>query len=163
MKESSLKTYAEITKAHKENLKSAVVEQKEEERREKRDVESRKRNIIIHGLPEQFENTKEKDQEEDKKEIHDLLKDIGIRDIKPIHQHRIGEKRLRKRRPIKLILQSREEKERIMSNLNELKWLRYHLSITDDFTINERRKIKKRCVKKLRNGTLNVMAISFGV
>jgi len=43
MKESSRKTYADITKAHKENLKSVVAEQKEEERREKRDIESRRK------------------------------------------------------------------------------------------------------------------------
>ncbi|XP_066918671.1 uncharacterized protein PF3D7_1120000-like [Clytia hemisphaerica] len=145
MKESSRKTYADITKAHKENLKSVVAEQKEEERREKRD--------IIHGLCEQAEDTKEEDQEEDKKEIEDLLKDIGIRDIKPTHQHRIGfthENEAKKNRPIKVTLQSEEEKERIMSNLKalkKLKWLGYHLSITDDFTINERRKIKEMCEK----------------
>ncbi|XP_066910337.1 uncharacterized protein PF3D7_1120000-like [Clytia hemisphaerica] len=149
MKGSSRKTYADITKAHKENLKSVVAEQKEEERREKRDIESRRKNIIIHGLCEQAEDTKEEDQEEDKKEIEDLLKDIGIRDIKPTHQHRIGfeHEKSKKNRPIKVTLQSEEEKERIMSNLKALKKFGYHLSITDDFTINERRKIKEMCEK----------------
>ena len=111
MKESSQKTYAEITKVHKENLKSVVKEQKEEDNKEERDIESRKANIIIHGIMEPMKDTKEKDQEEDKGEIEEILSDIDIHDIKLTH-HCIGTKHEKghKWRPIKVILQNVNDK-----------------------------------------------------
>ena len=144
---SSSKTYAEITKTHKENLKSAVKEQKEEDRKEERDIESRKRNIIIHGIMESTTDTKEKEQQSDKLEIEELLNDIDIRDIKPVH-HRIGVRHQDqfRYRPIKVTLQNVNEKERIMSNLYKLKKFGNRgISITEDFTITERKKIKEKC------------------
>ena len=47
-------------------------------------------------------------------------------------------------RPIKVILQSVSEKDRIMKSLYKLKQFDHvGLSITDDFTINEKKKIKE--------------------
>ena len=150
MKESMQKsptTYAEMTKVHRESLKSVVKEQKEEDRKEERDIESRKTNIIIHGIMEPNKDTIDEDQEEDKSEIEDILGDIDICDIKPTH-HRIGKKRGVKWRPIKVTLLSINEKERIMKSLYKLKQYGYQgISITDDFTINERDKIKEMCEK----------------
>ena len=135
-----------MAKMNRESLKSAVKEQKEEDIKEERDIESRKHNIIIHGLMEPNTDTIEEDQEEDKSEIEEILDDIDIRDIKVTH-HRIGKKHERrgKRRPVKVTLQSTIEKERIVENLYKLKkyYGRKRISITDDFTINERKKIKE--------------------
>ena len=138
-------TYAEMTKMHRESLKSVVKEQKEEDKREERDIASRKHNIIIHGLIEPDTDSIEEDQEEDRSEIEEILDEINIRDIKLTH-HRIGKKHDRrgKRRPIKIILQSMNEKDRILNNLYKLKkYRRESISITDDFTINERKRIKE--------------------
>jgi len=66
MKETSQKTYAEITKKHNENVKSAVTEIKED-KNEQKDIESRKNNIIIYGIEERIGETNEKEQEQDKK------------------------------------------------------------------------------------------------
>ena len=156
MKETSQKTYAEITKKQKVNLKSAVKEQKEEDEKELKDIKSRDKNIIIHGIQEPMEETKEKEHEQDKSEIEDILRDIGVQDIKPSH-HRIGQKHEKGVfwRPIKVILQSVSEKERIMQNLHKLKRFgHFGLSVTDDFTINERKRIKEKCqeAKNLNKG-----------
>ena len=145
LEKSSKTTYAEMAKMNRESLKSAVKEQKEEDIKEERDIEARKHNIIIHGLMEPNTDTIEEDQEKDKSEIEEILDDIDIRDIKVTH-HRIGKKHERrgKRRPIKVTLQSTSEKERIVENLYKLKkYGRKRISITDDFTINERKKIKE--------------------
>ena len=91
MKETSQKTYAEITKKHREIVKSAVTEQKEEDKNEQKDIESRKNNIIIYGIEEPIGETKEKEQEQDKKEIENILHIIGVQDMIPTH-HRIGQK-----------------------------------------------------------------------
>ena len=101
--------------------------------------------------------TKEKEQEQDKKDIKEILYIIGVQDIVPKH-HRIGQKDEDglKQRPIKMILKSSSEKERIMQNLHKLKPHRNWtgLSIRDDFTINERKKIKEKCqeAKNLNKG-----------
>ena len=143
MEETSQRTYAEITKSNKENLKSAVKEQKEEEKIEAVDIQSRNKNLIIHGVVEPVTDTKEKEDEFDKRDIEDILDEIGLQEIKPTHHHRIGQKDKEglKWRPIKVILQTKSEKEQIMRNLYKLKHA--GLSITDDFTINERKKIKE--------------------
>ena len=149
MKETSQKTYAEITKKHKENVKSAVKEQKEEDQNEENDIESRNKNIIIHGIVEPIAKTKEKEDEMDKSDIEEILRDIGVQDVKPTH-HRIGQKdeKGHKWRPIKVILQSTNEKQRIMKNLYKLKPFEHvGLSITDDFTVKERKKIKDMHIK----------------
>ena len=158
MQQSSQATYAEITKAHRESLKSVVKEQKEEDMKEQRDIESRKRNIIIHGVMELSHDTPEKDQEEDKSEIEMILADIDISDIKFSH-HRIGIKHPDekvKERPIKVTFESLNDKERIMKSLGKLKRYDHYkrLSITDDFTINERKKIKDMNdkAKKMNSG-----------
>ena len=151
LKESSHKTYAEIAKVQKESLESEK-EQKEENEKEERDIKSRKRNIIIHGVLESMKDTKECEQESDKSEIQDLFDEIGTNRIDFTH-HRIGVRKdkISKSRPIKVTFQNVYDKEKIMSNLHHLKNLGYiGLSITDDFSINERKKIKAMCQEAKR-------------
>ena len=114
MKETSQKTYAEITKKHSENVKSAIKEQKEEDVNEQKDIISRKNNIIIYGIEELMGETKEKEQEQDKKDIKEILYIIGVQDIVPKH-HRIGQKDENglKQHPLKMTLRSISEKEQI--------------------------------------------------
>jgi len=158
IEKTSEKTYAEITKKHKDNFKSAVREHQQENKNEERDIESRKRNIIIHGMVELEVDNKEEQQEQDKIDIEGILGNIGVQDIKPSHHHRIGQNQKGLHwRPIKLILKSIEEKERIMQNLHKLK--RFNeiggFSITDDFTINERKIIKDMCQKAKKMNSKN--------
>ena len=104
---------------------------------------------------EAMESSEEKNQESDKNEIKELLEDIDIFDIKPEH-HRIGMKKEkeRKRRPMKLILKYANEKQRIMKNLYKLKTMGYlRISISDDFTIKEREKIKEMHEKAKKKNT----------
>ncbi len=163
IEKTSEKTYAEITKNNKENFKSAVKEHQQEKMNEEKDIESRNRNIIIHGIVESMVDTKEEEEEQDRKDIEEILRTIGAQDIKPTTHHRIGQKNEEKMpwRPIKLILKSTNEKERIMKNLHKLghklKSLDHHLglSITDDFTINERKMIKDMCQKAKKMNSEN--------
>ena len=104
---------------------------------------------------ESTNDTKEKEQLSDKNEIEDLLNDIGIRDIKPVH-HRIGIRHEDqfKNRPIKVTLQNVNEKERIMSSLYKLKKFGNRgVSVTEDFTITERKKIKDICEQAKRKNS----------
>ena len=79
----------------------------------------------------------------DESEISELLEDINVSSIKFSHE-RIGDKRKEKDRPIKVALQTQHDKDLIMKNLFKLKETIFnHLSITEDFTINERKKIKE--------------------
>ena len=69
-----------------------------------------------------------------------------------------------KRRPIKLILKDENEKQIIMKNLYKLNTMGYlKLSITDDLTIKERKKIKELHEKaKKKNSECDMVATSFG-
>ena len=143
MTKRSDKTYAEITKIHKEEIKRAN-DQHMSDKKEERDIASRKRNIIIHGLQEDKNETKEEKQKEDRSAIEDLLGDIGFTDIPSLTHHRIGTYK-DKHRPIKVTFQNESDKNWTMKNLCNLKKLSAYIniSITEDFTISERNEIKK--------------------
>jgi len=85
MMETSKRTYAEITSQHKEELSSAT-EQKRVENIEKENIESRKLNIIIHGLHEYSDKADEvKMKMFDENEISELLEDINVSSINFSH------------------------------------------------------------------------------
>ena len=90
-----------------------------------------------------MDDTTEKTHKSDQIEIEDLLEDIGVRNINPTH-YRLGIKKdHRSKRPIKVVFQNQQNKDLVMNNLHKLKDSGYpYVSVRDDFTINERRKIK---------------------
>ena len=157
MKETTKRTYAEITNMHKEDVNSAE-EQKRKNQIEKKDIESRKLNIIIHGLHDYSDKAdKVNVQKYDKSQIQEILEDINVPVVNVTH-HRIGDSTKEKNRPLKVTLQNQHDKELIMKNLYKLKETIFdELSITEDFTIKERKKIKEihEKAKKLNEEIIN--------
>jgi len=159
MTETSKKTYAEITKKHREDLRFSK-EQKRKEEIEKRDIDSRKLNIIVHGFLEYSGPDKEKEENGEKYDIfrfRELLEDINVPEINVTH-HRLGNRKTKNGRPLKVTLQSQHDKDLIMKNLHMLKeTCFFQVSITEDFTINERKKIKEmhEQAKKLNKDNKN--------
>jgi len=143
MKETSNKTYAEITKKHQEEIKQAN-EQRIMDEKENREIESRKHNVIIHGLKEDEKDSEERTQQRDQEDIKDLFRDIGVPMPRLTH-HRIGKSTKQKTRPIKVIFENKHNKDCMMKNLYELKDHPHYenVSIAEDFTIEERKKIKE--------------------
>ena len=113
--------------------------------------EKREQNIIIHGLKE--------DEECDTKIIKDLFAATATQH-EPVHMMRLGSKNNNdKIRPVMLRMKNQNEKDEFMSKLWMLKnmKIRYgNISITDDYTQEERHLIKKwvnEAARRNANGT----------
>ena len=99
--------------------------------------EDRDNNVIIHGLKEN-----DKCDTELVKEIFEAT----TATLKPTHTMRLGQRRDDKIRPLMLTMKNKDDKENFMSKLWMLKNVRQRLgniSITHDYTLEERSLIKK--------------------
>jgi hypothetical protein len=84
-----------------------------------------------------------------------FVKDLCIGSVQAKSITRIGQKGEGKKRPIKVTLPNTEIKEKIMNNLKNLKDRGYNrISITDDYTVTER-KIIKDFVEKAKEANIN--------
>ena len=100
--------------------------------------DERECNIIIHGLEETGCKTA------DQKKVQDIFNAVNVQ-CGPRTLYRLGIKDESKIRPVMVHLQSKEEKYDILSKLWRLKYARStneRISITHDYTLEERRLIK---------------------
>ena len=125
-----------IEKAIRESLNNELVQDTERQKREK--------NIIIHGVVEHREAENE-NQDQDEIYVTKLLQIIGAH-VQPVTIARLGKPNEGKNRPVKLIMESTEDKAQVMSRLINLKnaeELYKSVSIKDDYTYEERDIIKQ--------------------
>ena len=133
------------------NFKEIMTEERNEQLVQDRERKRRAMNVIIHGVPEEGN---------DKSYVEDLLQRIGVTTV-PESVLRLGNvpevSSSNKIRPLKIKFHSPEEKEKMMSRLSNLKRAEdkfRKISITDDYTIEERQEIKKFVDEaKRRNAT----------
>ena len=112
---------------------------------QEREREVRARNI--HGFKEAENNNEAK--EEDNSTIKELLNILEL-EVIPEYITRLGISNRTKPRPIRLKFKTLSEKEMIMSSLPKLKTAceRFKkISITEDYTFNERQAIKQKAVE----------------
>ena len=92
-------------------------------------------------------NKNEVTPEHDKAFIQTLIKELKVGDIDVKLTERIGQQApdLSKKRPIKIVFNNEEDKEKVMANLRNLKDNQMYkgISITADYTFNERILIKE--------------------
>ena len=136
------------------NLRDIIREQKNEELVQQQEREARAANIIIHGLSEAPDTLAGK--EVDSEVIMEFLQTIEINSV-PVSVYRIGGKRpvSDKPRPLKIRMKNQGDKESVMSNLNKLKEAPENMrkiSVTDDYTNEEREEIRKK-VNEAKNKT----------
>ena len=77
--------------------------------------------------------------------IKEFLNVIGV-GSEPKSVNRLGERKDDRRRPFRLIMSTKDEKDEIMSSLNKLKDATEkfkRISVTDDYTVKEREEIRK--------------------
>ena len=119
------------------NFRDVIAAAKNEELAEDRERNFRFNNIIIHGR-EDID-----DAEQDNVFFDNFVKELCIGSVQAKTITRIGQKCDGKKRPIKVTLPNAEIKEKIMNNLKNLKDKGYNrISITDDYTVTERKIIK---------------------
>ena len=137
-------TYSEMLKKEtQDELKTIIRVAKIEEKKEERDHDQRKSNIIIHGATEGDSKTKEEQDKDDKDFVEKLLKDASYK-ATPKYIGRIGFKTGERSRPLKVAFSTEKEKRNLFGNLKALKGIKSYegVSISDDYTRAERDMIK---------------------
>ena len=140
------------------DFRSIIKENKNDELITERERQLRATNIIIHGVGEEIENGKEKDEEF----VTAFLGKLGIESKSSLNV-RLGNFDPNKTRPLKLKMSSEAEKENIMSRLPNLKNAedRFRkVSVTEDYTVEERKEIKKyveKAKEQNRNETRGII------
>ena len=126
------------------NLKSIMMTTKNEEITEQNEKKRRAKNIMIFGKTEYGERWQ---KDEDKAFAEKLFKDLQIGQVEVKEVSRIGEynREGTKIRPLKITVDTEEQKEKIMRNLSNLKGNNDYggISIKEDYTINERMLIRE--------------------
>ena len=126
-----------------QSIKSLMHEARNEERIEVSEKKRRACNIIIHGAVE-IGNSPEEIKKEDSGYVKEIFTKLGI-NLEPSSIQRLGNESQSKNRPIKIVLKNKEDKDKIMKNLNRLKGTeRYFgkISVKDDYTSTERGQIR---------------------
>ena len=132
-------------------------ETENEKLKEENEQRVRACNLIIHGVAEEVEDNESSLKTSDEIYVNNLFIALSVNGVKPKAIHRIGKQSDNKRRPIKVILNSELEKDRVMANLTNLKDKDIYkgMSISADYTINERNLLKEYSMKaKERNENL---------
>ena len=134
------------------DFRAIMNEQRNMELNEANERKSRASNIIIHGVSESGKPDKDETKKHDVDFIQEFLRVIGVNaTIKSTF--RLGKPDDAKKRPIKVITANENEKDMIMANLKRLKDQDAYrgISITDDYTINERNLIRSKAEEAKKN------------
>ena len=135
------KTYATTLKSGSDSNKISTIIKatKNDELVQASERERRSTNFIIYGMKEETDKTS------DQLFVHSFLDILGITS-RPKLIIRLGKKDENKKRPVKVIMNSSNEKDSVMSRLMNLKnadEIYRSLSITDDYTVEERDQIRE--------------------
>ena len=107
---------------------------------QERERKLRGANFVIHGVTEVMQI----DEDTDNLFVNELLRKIEV-EATPVKITRLGKTQPNKNRPLKVQLSNEQEKEKVMMRLSNLKDAEERfkkISITDDYTLEERQEIK---------------------
>ena len=126
------------------DLRSIIKEAKNEQLAEESDKKLRACNIILHGVNEAMSNDKHEAKKIDESHVNSLIETLGL-EITYKSVIRLGKGDPTKKRPIKVVMHTEEDKNKIMSNLRSLKDKEEFkgISVTEDYTVDERVMIKE--------------------
>ena len=136
----ALKTNA--TPSASVDFKKIINDTKNSELVQEKERKMRAMNVIIHGVSESDSNAKDDD---DAVYIDGFLGVLGV-NAKPASIVRLGKKVPNKTRPLKMKMSSEDDKTSIMSRLSNLKGADEKfckISVTDDYTPDEREEIRR--------------------
>ena len=124
------------------DFRTILKETENEKLKEENDQRARACNLIIHGVAEDGENSL---TAADEIYVSNLLTALSVNGVTAKAVHRIGKQNDNKKRPLKVIMRSEHDKEKVMSNLTNLKDKAIYkgMSISADYTINERNLLKE--------------------
>ena len=125
-----------------------VMEKRNKELVEERERSNRASNLIVYGV----EEAKSHNRDAENKQADEFVKTLfaKIETTVPVRSvSRLGQKKTDRTRPIKIVLNTEEEKTQVLSNLSKLKGCEEYrnVSITHDYTIAERMLIRAKSVE----------------
>ena len=126
------------------SLRTIMNEAKNEELAEEREKKLRACNIILHGVKEPNNENKTEAKLADETYISEFLDAVEVQ-VTCKYVARLGKHDTNKRRPIKLVMNSEDDKRKVMENLRKLKDNNtfFGLSVAHDYTIAERELTKE--------------------
>ena len=142
------KTFANVAKNNQTNstpnIKNIINETHAEQNGEEHEKKKRELNIVVHGVPDNNHTSEEEENNWNTDYAKNLPTDLKSND-KTKNVIRIGKLQEEKNRPIKITLRNLEDKEKVMTNLKNLKGIdKYReISITNDYTLTQRKIIKE--------------------
>ena len=134
------------------DFRAIMMEARNDELADESDKKLRSSNIILHGVLEATTNDKDENKKMDEAYVTQFIDALEIKaPYKSVF--RIGKADSAKKRHIKVIINSEEDKKKIMANLKKLKNQATFkgLSVTDDYTSAERRMLKEWLDKAKEN------------
>ena len=137
-------TYAKKVTELPNQMRKIIQEAKQEEKVGVMESERRARNLIIHGAIEIGQN-QEEIKDEDNKYVKEILSHLKL-DFCPESVIRLGKSNEGKKRTMKIVMKTKDEKEAVIKNLKSLKGTEDRfgkISITQDFTESDRLLIKE--------------------
>ena len=126
------------------DFRTIMREARNEELVEEQEKRLRACNLIIHGVNESDSDDKEVAKKMDEKFITSMIGAVHVSTVFKSHA-RIGQPDPVKRRPIKVVLNCEEDRNKIIASLSNLKGQQTYkgISITEDYTIADRQLIKR--------------------
>ena len=133
------------------DMKSIMRDARNDAKLEESEKERRSKNIIIHGAKEKGNGP------EDSQYVKDIFMKVGATS-EPVLITRVGVRNESKSRPIKIVMKTVADKEKVMKNLGRLKeteQLFGKISVKDDYTAQEREEIRLLTEKAKQQSTGN--------
>ena len=146
--EENCKTFKEVLRRNiplstaKETIRTVINDDRNLQLIQNQQRKLRSNNLIIHGV-------KEENDHSDEDFVKEFTKDLGT-DFQPKLIQRLGTAENNKIRPLRITMNTEEEKDKIMSRLPNLKNSRDRIkkiTVTEDYTVEERQEIKKWVVR----------------
>ena len=126
------------------DIKSILLEARNDQLLEEKEMEKRSFNLIIHGLKENGNDANDV-HKNDKLMVNLFFEKINI-EVRPTKFYRLGKPNPNKIRPLKLEMVNSTDRDAVMKKLKLLKGMEEELgklSVREDYTKNEREQIKK--------------------
>ena len=125
------------------DFQQVISEERNNQLIQEKERKRRAMNIIIHGVAEDTENN----ADSDKKYVKELMETLGV-DNNAESIVRLGKRdeETRRSRPLRVKFKSEDEKINVMNHLSNLKKAQEKfnkISITDDYTVQEREEIRR--------------------
>ena len=137
-------TYAAKVLKVPDEVRKIIQDSKNNDKVEESEQEKRARNFVIHGADE-YGDTPERVKKLDTDYVIEILTHLGITQ-KLESVTRLGNPTDSKKRPMKVVMKTKEDKQNVMKNLGKLRGtIEYFgkISVTEDYTQSEREQLRK--------------------